>query len=59
MKHYQNKLKLVALANYLEQRDIELTGARYPWIDTRNEAIERNLNITVNLLLECRYPWNN
>lgn len=59
MNIYQIKLKLVAIANYLEQRDLEYTGVRYPWIDTRNEAIERNLNIVIELMKECRYFWIN
>jgi hypothetical protein len=59
MNIYQVKLELVTIANYIEQRDMEYTGARHAWIDTRNEAIEKNLNITVQLLDECRSFWIN
>jgi hypothetical protein len=48
---YQAHLEAIALENYVEYRDSELSGCRHASIDVKNESLETGLNQMIHTIV--------
>jgi hypothetical protein len=48
---YQAHLEAIALENYAEQRDKELSGCKHASVDVKNESLEIGLNQMIHTII--------